>query len=854
MYPLFRIQNWYNGQYWTIILSCILVSSCAYLEPMDDREMVLNDEDWELVDGPVQQLRDLTWDLHHQKLWVRFDFDQEQVIGRTEMLFTSEMEQSDLVFDAKTMEFDGIYKNSLDNPLTFHQDSAIVTVDLEHSYQTGDTLVLKIDFVSSPPQRGLYFVNPRGEDTVKPTQVWTLGQPEDNSFWFPTIDHPAERATQETWISVPPQYETLSNGLLKESRINEGDSLRTDYWSMSYPHTPYLFVLAAGEYEIVEEVRDDILYRYYVEPRYVEMVDKIYNNTADMIRFSEEKTGVPYPWDPVYAQAPVHDFIARGMENTTATLLYDVVQFDERAAQDLCFQDLIMHEIIHQWLGNLVTAKNWANLPLNEGFANYFESAYRLHNNGRDSYLWKIRDDRHAYFQEARIFRRPVIFDRYYEPEDMYDRHTYQKAGLILGMLQDYLGDDDWWEGVQLWTNRYAFSAVDIDDLQMVFEDVSGEDLEWFFTQWFKEPGHPFLDISRVISGNRAVLSVNQIQNTTHQPVFTLHPEILVIFEDGFEREQIVIEEIEEEYVFSYDDNILDIIVDPDRIQLVEYVIDVDDETLISRTDSDNVMVRSEALAMLGSVIPDNPEVKDLVIELAQNDEFWGIRFQAMLLLNDHMEYLMDSELQDIMTWATYENENHYRVRREALRLVQGLQLDQDDGSRFAKEHLEYMRADTSYFVTAEAIMLSAELFPDEASEFAGPFAGIDSYQDVIKEAVAEALILSDSEKSRDILMILASEPGDKSYSYTALSHLIDLIVDSEPDIREELLHLYSNRLEDPYRDYRMLAYQAMIELGAVDQIERLENLKTRDRYDSSEREVIQSTIRALEYERNYLD
>jgi aminopeptidase N len=132
------------------------------------------------------------------------------------MLFTSNGTQSELIFDAKTMVVRlHLYDARTGRNFSYVQDSAMVTVQLgQLEFQEGDTLVLGISFVSTPPQRGLYFVNPSGEDPVKPTQIWTLGQPEDNSFWFPTIDHPAERATQETWISVPDRFQTLSNGLL----------------------------------------------------------------------------------------------------------------------------------------------------------------------------------------------------------------------------------------------------------------------------------------------------------------------------------------------------------------------------------------------------------------------------------------------------------------------------------------------------------------------------------------------------------------------------------------------------------------------------------------------------------------
>lgn len=836
-----------------LILVFLSVSSCGpFVTPAADPDAP-EEPDWIIPEGPVQELRELTWDLHHQKLWVRFNFEREQVIGQTEMLFTSDMKQDELIFDAKTMEFDSVYDVRSNQKFEYRQDSAIVTVDLGSEFEEGDTLVLGIDFVSSPPERGLYFVNPRGEDPVKPTQVWTLGQPEDNSFWFPTIDHPAERATQETWITVPPHFETLSNGLMKESRMEPGDSLRTDYWRLNQPHTPYLFVLAVGEYDIVEELEGDILYRYYVEPEFAPTVDRIYENTADMILYSEKKTGIAYPWDPVYSQAPVHDFIARGMENTTATLLYDAVQFDERAARDLSNQDLIMHEIIHQWLGNLVTAKNWANLPLNEGFANYFESSYRLHNNGRDSYLWKNQNDRITYFNEAEDYRRPVIFNQYQVPEDMYDRHTYQKSGQILRMLHDYLGDDTWWEAVRTYVEKFSFDAVDVYDLQQVYEDVSETDLDWFFEQWFHEPGHPSLEKEVSIRGNSAEMTVYQVQDTARQPVYRLHPEVLIKTESDSFIEEVKIEEMVETFSFEADSEITDVILDPDRVQLAEYYIDPELDQIKQRLGDDRLLVRSEALALLPEYL-ENADVREIIARLAREDDFWGIRMTAFELVSETIGYFTDRQAFDLALHAVYDNEKRYEVRSQALEILPGRDLDDEEMRLSVQEHLVSMMEDTSYFVSADAIVLTGELFPEDAAELAAVYKGQSSYQNVIKNAVADALIMSDTDESREMLMLLAEEPGDVQYSYEALSHLSALIPEMDETMRQEIQPLFMERIGDPYAKYRMLAYQAVVALGVIDAIDDLEQAAGRDGISEEEKSEIKRAIRVLEFERNELD
>lgn len=831
-----------------VILSLIYVFSCSSTGVISHYDTEKTDDTWIIPDGPLQTLRNLTWDLRHQKLWVRFNFQDEEVLGRTEMLFLSEKMQDELVFDAKTMRFDSIYDVRSGTLYSFQQDSAIVTVALGRQFSIGDTLVLGISFVSSPPGRGLYFVNPRGEDPVKPTQIWTLGQPEDNSFWFPTIDHPAERTTQETWISVPPQFQTLSNGILLDSRTENGDSLRTDYWKLHQPHAPYLFAIAAGEYEIYEEIQDEIVYRYYVEPMFMQSVTSIYENTVDMVRFSEKKLDMPYPWDPVYAQVPVHDFIARGMENTTATILYDAVQFDKRAAKDLSNQDLIMHEIIHQWLGNLITAKDWANLPLNEGFANYFESAYRKYNNGMDEYLWKNHEDRLRYFNESQDYRRPIIFYNYQIPEDMYDRHTYQKAGQVLRMLHDYLGDDIWWQGVRNWVKTYSFDAVDIFDLKENFEEAGNKDLYWFFDQWFFKPGHPSLEITREIFQNEAILTIRQVQDT-RQPLFTLYPEVLIVLENSVMHERIRIDGDVQEFHFRANRPILDVIVDPDRVQLAQYLIDIGPVSLGRRLNSNHLLVRAEALSLAHSYM-EEPEIRHAIRSIAENDKYWGMRMYAYEIIAENVDYFTHSEFLTLAKRATYDREESFRARRAALELLRFSSVDKKDIRKQVRDHLIKMMDDPSYFVAADAIRLTGLLFPEESASLTGLYIGIPSYQNVLRNAVAEALTGSQEKRSMELLRFLAAQPGDKQYSTIALTHIVEQIRQMDDSEKQVIKPLFTQRLHDPYKRYRMLAYEGISELVATDLIEDLKEAGSRSDLDKDEIRLIRDTIRILEYNR----
>ena len=155
-------------------------------------------------------------------------------------------------------------------------------------------------------------------------QIWTQGETEHNSRWFPTIDKPNERCTQEIYVTVQDKFKTLSNGILQSSKDNK-DGTRTDYWKMDLPHAPYLFMLGVGEFAVVTDKWNDIVVDYYVEPEYEKDARAIFANTLEMLDFFSEKTGFKYPW-PKYSQIIVRDYVSGAMENTSAVIFGDFVQ------------------------------------------------------------------------------------------------------------------------------------------------------------------------------------------------------------------------------------------------------------------------------------------------------------------------------------------------------------------------------------------------------------------------------------------------------------------------------------------------------------------------------------------------
>src|SRR6185437_11759410 len=165
-----------------------------------------------------------------------------------------------------------------------------------------------------------------------------------------------------------------------------------------------------------------------------------------MIEAFEAKVGVPYAYEK-YSQVAVQDFIFGGMENTSATTQTDRTLHDARAHLDFTSDSLVSHELAHQWFGDLLTCRDWSHGWLNEGFATFMERVWVENDTGQhggvDEAKYYSYQDLKEYLQEdSGGYRRPIVSNTYIEPIDLFDRHLYQKGGLVLNLLRYVLGED----------------------------------------------------------------------------------------------------------------------------------------------------------------------------------------------------------------------------------------------------------------------------------------------------------------------------------------------------------------------------------------------------------------------------
>ena len=365
---------------------------------------------------------------------------------------------------------------------------------------------------AAPSILGTSWVLLSGEKAGKPKQIWTQGETESNSFWFPTVDKPNERCTQEMYITVENNYKTLSNGILVSSK-NNTDGTRTDYWKNDMPHAPYLFMMAVGEFAIVKDKWRNKDVSYYVEPAFEQYARDIYPYTTEMLEFFSTKLNYAYPW-PKYDQIIVRDYVSGAMENTGAVIFGDFMQKNKRELLDneMVNEKVVAHEMFHHWFGDLVTTENWANLTMNEGFANYSEYLWLEHKHGKEVADAHLQVEQQGYIYSATDGGHPLIHYGYGSREDMFDAHSYNKGGCVLHMLRNYVGDDAFFTALNTYLKRHQFTDVEAHELRLAFEDVTGQDLSWFFNQWYFGTGHPSLEIAYNWNDSTKMTEVTMMQ------------------------------------------------------------------------------------------------------------------------------------------------------------------------------------------------------------------------------------------------------------------------------------------------------------------------------------------------------
>jgi len=581
--------------------------------------------------------------LVHTKLDVRFDYKKRYLYGKEWVTLKPYAYPTDSVqLDAKGMDIKtvALINGEKQQTLKYTYDQEVLHISLGKMYQPGAAYTVYIEYTAKPDElkvkgsaaitdaKGLYFINPDSAVAGKPVQIWTQGETEGSSAWFPTIDRPNQKTTSEISMTVPSKYVTLSNGKMTSS-TPAGPGLRTDTWKMELPHSPYLFMMAVGDFKITHDTWRGKPVDYYVEPKYAAQTKDIFGNTPEMLEFFSNRLGVEFPWNK-YAQIIARDYVSGAMENTTATLHGEFLQMSARELLDRDYRNesVIAHELFHQWFGDYVTTESWSNLTVNESMADFSEALWAEHKYGQDL------ADAHRYQYRQQYLRNPANYQKnlvrfhYNDKEDMFDAVTYQKGGAILDMLRNYLGDDVFFAGLTKYLKEHALGNGEAQQMRLAMEAASGKDLSWFYNQWYYGAGHPIVTIDYGYNAAQKQQTVTIKQTQPGEP-FILPLAIDVYTKGKPERHQVLMTQASQTFTLPAASKPDLVDVDADKIMLWQKTDNKPlSEFVYQYQHAPRYLDRREALDA-AQAKPDDASARALLLS-ALNDNFYGMRLAAL--------------------------------------------------------------------------------------------------------------------------------------------------------------------------------------------------------------------------------
>lgn len=654
----------------------------------------------------------IAWDIRHTIVHLDFNWKERTANGKAWLYMHPHFYATDkLTIDAKSMRIDSIciLESGTCVPVKYKQETDSINIFLPKMYQRSEEMVLYFKYKAMPyaepvggseaisEDRGLYFINTDYAITNKPAQIWTQGETESNSHWMPTIDKPNSRFTFEVALTVPDSFITLSNGVLK-SRERSG-TMRTDTWVIDKPIQAYAAMFAIGKFSIVKDDWKGREVSYYVEPEYASYARDMFKHTPEMMTFFSDITGVPYPWGK-YGQIVVRDYVSGAMENTSASLFGEFMNQNSRENRDKDYEDIVAHELFHQWFGNYVTFESWSNLTLSESFANYSEQLWRKYKYGPDNAALLDYDDLQVYLGQAANNDAPLLRYFYSSRDDMFDRISYHKGGAILHYLHGLIGDSAFYKAMNTYLTGNALQSAEVSQWRMAVEKVTGQDWQWFFNQWYVHGGHPQLDIKYNYDDAAQILTVTVAQ-TQDSSAYLLPLKTAIIY--GTERKTLdwQLAKRKETFSYPYQNGVAPLIV-PDIEHWLIGTIKEDKQPRRWRMQYAAMTKPGDILNRRKAVLATRKELSDTatqsIYKLALQDKEENIRATALYMIQDNAKGKKWEDKWRADVVFTANNDVSIQVREAAFALLGTWKV------KSAKKEMLEAAHDSSYAVAAAAL------------------------------------------------------------------------------------------------------------------------------------------------------
>jgi aminopeptidase N len=461
-------------------------------------------------------------DVLHYQFLIDLNDKNDTIKGLAVITFIHQTKNSNVSFDLTSVNNEGkgmkalsVSTGSEQNPsLAFTQSAEKISIGLPPA-KKGDTLSLFINYKGIPADGLIISKNKYGERTF-----FADNWPNRAHHWIPCTDRPDDKAMFEFRVTAPAHYSVISNGI-KYGEKDLPDGNKRTSWKEEIPQPTKVMVIGVAKFatKTFENSPKEIPVSAWVYPQDSTKGFYDYALAPEILNFFSDYIA-PYPYKKL---ANVQSkTIFGGMENASAIFYAENTVTGDRSSEDL-----LAHEIAHQWFGDMASEKSFAHVWLSEGFATYLTNLYLEKKYGREAFVDRLEKDREEVIAFTKKSSRPVI-DSTKNLMSLLNANSYQKGGWILHMLRNEVGDLIFQKILQTYYQQFKGGNADTKDFEAIAEKVSGKELTWFFNQWLYRPGIPLLKMETKIQNNELTLFVKQ-----QGQLFRFNLSIEIIAEDG---------------------------------------------------------------------------------------------------------------------------------------------------------------------------------------------------------------------------------------------------------------------------------------------------------------------------------
>jgi len=473
-----------------------------------------------ILSAQTYQERFNTLDVQHYKLQLEVNDTTNVIKATMDVLIKFKKSVTSFDLDLVTkdstemgLQVDSIYQNNI--VVAFSQKNNKLTIEPQHVFPSLP-YTYKIKY-SGIPKDGLVISNNIFGDRTFFGDNW----PNRAHNWFPCIDHPSDKATIEYIINAPNHYQVIANGFQVEE-TNLTNNLKQYHWRTDVALPTKVMVVGIAKFAVqnIGETHN-IPVSTWVYPQTKEDGFYDFSIAREILDFFIENVG-EYPFQKLANVQSKTRF--GGMENAG-----NIFYFEKSVTGKQEHKDLIAHEIAHQWFGNSASEIDWPHLWLSEGFATYLTDLYILKSEGDEAFKQRLKEEREKVLNFYKMQQTPIIDTQTTDYMKLLNPNSYQKGAWVLHMLKNKVGEENFWKGIKTYYDFYKYKNASTNDFKNVMSQVSGKNLDIFFSQWLQKAGQPKISANWIHSGDKLRIIVEQKQNTLFQ--FPLDLEL--IYSDG---------------------------------------------------------------------------------------------------------------------------------------------------------------------------------------------------------------------------------------------------------------------------------------------------------------------------------